>query len=263
MKKSILHFSHGNGFPTETYRKFLAFLRDDFQIGYINMHGHNPDYPVTDNWDELVAELLIYLEENYHQPIIAVGHSLGGILIFLAAILKPELFRCVVLLDSPVLGHWRSQLVLLAKRLRLIDKVTSAQRTKTRRFEWPNTAAAIEYFQSKPLFKNFDPACLRDYVEYGMIATGQGIRLKFDPLIEYQIYRTLPHNLPSHQGNLKVPAALIYGRDSKVIKPRDLTHMSWHFAMKIVPIAGGHLFPFEHPELAAITTKTVITDLLA
>lgn len=256
--KKIIHFSHANGFPAQTYRKFFHYLRDDFEIGFVNMHGHDPRYPVTDNWDALVKELIDYIARTYDAPVTGVGHSLGGVLTFIAAVQKPELFSSIILLDSPVFSLLRSRLLRLAKQFGFIDKVTAAHRAKKRREEWPNYAEAVAYFKNKTVFRNFDTACLRDYVRYGTYKTAHGIKLKFDRAVEYQIFRTLPHQLPQYRGQLKVPGALIYGENSKIIKTSDLANMKKYFQFNCVPIAGGHLFPFEYPQLAAETVKKII-----
>lgn len=256
--KNIIHFSHANGFPAESYRKFFSYLKDNFEIGYISMHGHNPKFPVTENWTDLADELVDYVANNYQQPVYAVGHSLGGILSFLAVIKRPDLFKGLIMLDAPILGKLRSKAVQFSKWIRMVDRLSPAGRTRWRRTEWNNYAEAIAYFQSKELFKNFDPDCLSDYVHAGIIKKEQGIELRFDRDVEYNIYRTLPHNLPQFRQQLKVPAALIYGSDHSVVTAADIREMKKHFQMQTMTSKGGHLFPFEYPALAAaMVTKAI------
>lgn len=76
--RDILHFSHANGFPAPVYRKLFAALNDRYTIGYLDMIGHDPRFPVTDSWPHLVEETLHTLDTRYGQPVIGVGHSLGG-----------------------------------------------------------------------------------------------------------------------------------------------------------------------------------------
>lgn len=259
--KDILHFSHANGFPAESYHKFFSYLKDDYEIGYISMHGHNPKFPVSENWIDLADELIDYAINNYSQPVYAVGHSLGGVLSFLAAVKKPELFKGLVMLDAPVLGTVRSSAVRLAKWLRIVDRLSPAGRTRWRRTAWNNYAEAIAYFQTKELFKNFDSDCLADYVKYGTEKAEHGIRLRYDRDVEYRIYRTLPHNLPRYRKQLKIPGTLIYGENNSVITPADLREMQKYFNINAVIAAGGHLFPFEYPERAAIALKHVLSQI--
>ena len=58
MKKKQIHFSHANGFPAGTYTKLFTQLNNDFKIGYINQHAHNPDLPIEHNWEKVSDELI-------------------------------------------------------------------------------------------------------------------------------------------------------------------------------------------------------------
>src|SRR2546430_5929780 len=130
----ILHFSHANGFPAACYRKMFSFLERDFEIDYINAIGHDPRHPVTDSWPHLVAELIERLEGR-REPVLGVGHSLGGYLTALAAVKRPALFRAIILLDSLILGPWQGTVFKMVKRFGLADRVTPAAMTPRRRAE--------------------------------------------------------------------------------------------------------------------------------
>src|ERR1700693_2673738 len=84
---TILHFSHANGFPAACYRKMFSYLEPGFEIGFVNTIGHDPRHPVTDSWPHLVAELIERLE-RYREPVLRVGHSLGGYLTALEAMTR-------------------------------------------------------------------------------------------------------------------------------------------------------------------------------
>ncbi len=257
MKKPILHFSHANGFPSATYHKLFSYLKQDFTIGYMPLHGHHPDFPVNDNWTNLVEEVIHCIEQNYSEPVFGVGHSLGGVLTFAAALKRPDLFTSFLMLDAPVPTRFRSTMMYIIKRFGFVERVTPGKRTKNRRTKWPSQKAAIEYFQSKPLFKNFDKDCLRDYVKYGMRKTKDGIELEFDRGIEYKIYLTLPHKIPNLKSKLTVPASLLCGQYSRVCTKADKAYMKKRFNMQVHSIPAGHLFPFEKPTLTAELIKSI------
>src|SRR5690242_20717124 len=84
MAHPLLHFTHGNSYPAGSYGRLLDALRRDFDVRTTDMLGHDPRYPVRDNWRTLVDELIAQLE-TYNQPAILVGHSLGGAVGMLAA----------------------------------------------------------------------------------------------------------------------------------------------------------------------------------
>ena len=256
---TILHFSHANGFPAACYRKMFSYLERDFEIGYVNTIGHDPRHPVTDSWPHLVAELLERLE-RYREPVLGVGHSLGGYLTALAALKRPALFRAIILLDSPILGRWQGTAFNMVKRFGLADRVTPAGATRDRRTEWPSADEAYAHFRNKRVFRDFDPECLRDYATLGTAPSPRGVRLAFDPAIEYRIYRTFPHNLAKELPRLRVPAGFICGRESGEARHIGLATTRRHF--RVVRIAGGHLFPFERPEAAAHAIREMAAELM-
>lgn len=255
-----LHFSHANGFPAACYRKMFSFLERDYTIGWINTLGHDPRFPVTDSWPYLVAELIDHLERHYREPVLGVGHSMGGYVTALAALERPELFRAVVLLDSPVLGPWKGTVFGMAKRFGLADRVTPAGAARDRRSEWASPEEAFAHFRHRKAFRNFDPDCLRDYVTLGTAASAHGVRLAFDPAIEARIYRTLPHALVRELPRLSVPAGFICGRESVEAREIGLAVTRRHF--RVVRVPGGHLFPFERPEAAAAAVRDMAAGLL-
>jgi pimeloyl-ACP methyl ester carboxylesterase len=247
MPRNIIHFAHANGFPARTYSKLFRSLEPDFEIGYLERHGHNPDYPVKDGWDHLRDELRVELERRYTRPVIGVGHSLGGILHFLLAVERPELYSRIILLDAPIISRFSSNAIWALKTFQLIDRFTPSQMTRLRRRSWPSREEAFQHFKSKEKFAVFDEDVLRDYVDYGLVEGESGLELYFSPQIEAKIYRTLPHGLPRFRGKLETPAAYIGGTDSLEGRLARLNYMKKHFPFDFHTIEGSHLFPLEKP----------------
>lgn len=256
--RPALHFAHANGFPAPCYRKMLGLLGMHYAVDAIPMIGHDARYPVTDGWPQLARQLIDYLDARHAQPVIGVGHSLGGFLTFLAAIERPDLFRMIVLMDSPVLGYFKSTALAVTKRLGAIDRVTPAGATRERRARFVSREAALVHFRTRSVFKRFDPDCLRDYVEFGMIADAHGVRLAYDPDVETRIYRTIPHGLYRLRGRLRVPAGFMVGRDSALVSTADLGYMKRAFGMQFSRVDGGHLFPFQSPAASAAKLHALI-----
>ena len=258
MNKPKIHFAHANGFPAKAYSKLFSFLKDDFEIGFLERHAHNPKFPVSDNWRFLKDELRETIERNYTEKIVGVGHSLGGVLHFLVAVENPELYRQIILLDAPVISRLSSHGLRFLKLTKMIDRYSPSQMTRFRRNLWQSKAAVFEHFKQKPKFAAFDEDVLRDYVEHGTIETEKGFELFFAPKVEAQIYRTIPHNLPKSRGKLKIPAAYIGGTHSKEGELARLSFMKKHFPIDFYQIEGSHLFPLEKPQLTAETIKNII-----
>lgn len=261
--RDIIHFSHANGFPCAAYRKLFSYLEADYDLGYINALGHDPRYPVTDCWPNLIEQLIEYMEQHYDRPVIAVGHSLGGFLSFFTALRRPDLFKAIVLLDSPIMGHMKSTMLAVAKRLGMMERITPAGACRARRRYWSSADEALSYFRGKPLFAQFDEACLADYARHCTVPAEQGgVQLLFDPEIEYLIYSHLPHTYPRYQRHLQVPAGFIGGRVSHLVNGFDVRNMQRNHGIVCRRTEGGHLFPLEHPQLAAQQIDEMIKRLL-
>ena len=258
MKRKLIHFAHANGFPAKTYSKLFSFLEDEFQVGFLEQHGHNPDFPVTDNWKFLQRELESEIEARYSEPVIGVGQSLGGILHLLTAADRPELFRAIVLLDAPVISRTSSLGLKILKRINLPKRHSLSEITKKRRKVWANFDEAFEHFRSRAKFDAFDEDVLRDYVRFGTEVCEQGIRLTFKPSVEADIYETLPVDLPKLRGKIKIPIAYIGGTNSREARLANLRFMKKHFNVNFQFLEGSHLFPFENPEETAKAIKSAI-----
>lgn len=261
--RDIIHFSHANGFPCAAYQKLFGLLQPHYDIGYINALGHDPRYPVTDCWPNLIEQLIEYLETHYDQPVIGVGHSLGGFLSFFTALRRPDLFKAIVLLDSPIMGHMKSTMLAVAKRFGVMDRITPAGACRARRRHWPSADEALAYFRGKPLFADFDPDCLNDYaLRCTEPAPQGGVQLLFEPEVEYLIYSHLPHTYPRYRRQLQVPAGFIGGRSSHLVNRFDIDNMQRHHHIVCSQMEGGHLFPLEHPQQAAAQIDAMIKRLL-
>lgn len=261
MPKDTIHFAHANSFPASTYNKLFSYLEDDFEIGYLERHAHNPEYPITDGWTFLAQELKHEIEARHTMPVIGVGHSLGGILHFLVAVENPQLYKAIILLDAPLVSPLRGLALLLAKRFKGLERLTPSKQARFRRNYWQSREEAYEHFAAKEKFKNFDKEVLQDYIQYGLNENAQGYELSFKRDIEAKIYRSLPDSFASYHGRLKVPAAYIGGSDSLEGRLAGLDYMRKNFPFSFHTIKGTHLFPFEHPKMTADLVKTVILTL--
>ena len=262
MTKPIIHFSHGNSYPAGSYRKFFDGLSADYDIRYVDMYGHDPQYPVTDGWPKLV-EHLIATVEGYGQPVILLGHSLGGMLSMMAAKQRPELVRCVVMLDSPVVAGWRAALLRGSKGYAWSDNFSPAKFSLKRRHVFSNAAVAHKHFSSKPMFAAWAPGVLQDYLDSGLEPHPEGVQLRFRREIETEIYRGLPHHLGRLAGGTyPVPIGFIGGTDSVELRQAGLGATRALVKSNFLEIEGGHLFPMESPAKAARLAHEMIARLL-
>ena len=254
-ERPLLVFAHGNSFPAASYRKLLALLRQRFDVVAPDRFGHDPAYPVSDSWPQLLAELRAFVRGVARgRPVVLVGHSLGGLLGLMLAERDPAALRSLVLLDSPLVAGWRAALLWGSKRSGLAWRTAPAAAARRRRDTWADVEAVRAHFGSKDIFARWDPEMLDDYARLATEARDGARVLRFARDVEAQIYATLPHGL----GRLlrrppQVPIGFIAGRSSRELRMAGMRatqrlvgpHLRW--------IDGTHLFPFEHPRRTAQT----------
>ncbi|EAT11804.1 alpha/beta hydrolase [Bermanella marisrubri] len=249
MERQALYFIHANGFPSESYRVLLNLLKQHYEVAYKPQFAHDERFPVSANWYHLVEEAIHDIANRFDEPVILVGHSMGGVICLLVSLQRPDLVKSVIMLDPPVIDFWSGLMLRGAKLLKLDDRITPAGRTIGRRDVFASKQEAIEYFRHKSLFKNVDPRCLEDYVEAGTISHGDGLRLTYEAKTEVSIYRTIPLNLYRHK-YLTRPTFMVLGESSQVVRGLQKRHMR-KLGVEIEFMAGGHLFPLERPEETA------------
>lgn len=252
--RTPLMFAHANGFPGSSYRSLLDPLAQCFDLQPVDRIGHHPDYPVNRNWGNLVEELLGYLPEG--QPVLGVGHSLGGTLMAMAALRAPERFLGVIMLDPPLMLGIDAWAMKVAKRFGFIDRVTPAGKSLGRRTVWPSREAMLTSLGRRGLFRGFTPQALNDYVEAGTRLLDDGsAELTFDPRIEVEIFRHLPDHLSQLPKKLRVPVEIVAGERSDLLTPVRIGRLQ-RKGLTVNRVPGGHMFPMEHPD----QTRTAILN---
>ena len=264
---STIIFSHANSFPASTYKVLFKDLRSrGYAVKAVEKYGHDPRYPVSNNWPQVVQQLLDFAKTvtaKSGEPAWLVGHSLGGYLSLMAATRTPELVRGVVLVDSPLVGGWRSTALGVMKTTQMFGSMSPGAVSKNRRNTWPSIEAAYEHFRHKKAFAKWDDAVLMDYVTHSTLEVDSKRELSFDRDIETQFYNTVPDNLERLLARhpVKSPVSFIGGLASHEMKQVGMAMTEKVTKGRIAMLDGSHLFPMEKPAATAAAIEAALRNM--
>ncbi len=262
---AIIQFSHANGVPAESYHHLFQLLHPH-QVSYVPAYGLGKYHPRRD-WRPLVQELIEAIETTHSEPVVGMGHSLGGVVTCWAALQRPELFSRIILLDPPFLGMAiRKWLIALHPfGLGLMKKISPlAKQALRRRDRFSSYAEAEAYWAQKRFFKSWHPACFDAYVRCALVEDGPaGLTLRIPKELEAQVFATTPHRLRG--GQHQMPAHYLHAVPDGVTPPEAIqtTHRKVFPNMGFIPVEGGHMFPVEQPERTADMIMRLIGESVA
>lgn len=252
-----LHFAHANGFNAYTYRRLLAPLAREAKIYAMDMRGHGfttlpadpEDHP---GWEVYRDDLIRFLDGLDGRKKVLVGHSMGAIASVMAAALRPDLVRALVLIEPVVPTDSQLLAASVLKAMGIWRNVMPlARQTRKRRVLWPAKSHMVAAYAGKGAFKTWDLNFVKDYVEGGAIELETGeCRLACDPNWEAQNFLAGPPRLAAVLPKLKCPVTLMHGtRATTCAAPLAAKLQSLYPLMKVVCIEGAtHFLPMEHPE---------------
>jgi pimeloyl-ACP methyl ester carboxylesterase len=270
--KPLIHFAHANGIPSAVYGKLLAPLRDEYDIVTLPLIGTDPKFPVNNHWTNLRDQLIDSIErqaldaQGNPRQVIAVGHSLGGLISYLAAYQIPERMQALVMCDPPLINGIYSLGMHLAKNFAPVqyEKRTPAALSAKRRDHWASRAEAAEKLRGRGLFASFDQDCFDAYIEYGLKdAPDGGVTLTIPKAVEVEIFRTNPSLfwIPPYRAP-KVPTHMLAGRDSQFYARGFPQRLQKQQGIPYTLCDGGHMFPLEHPLETAENIRRAIKGLV-
>ncbi len=104
---SSLIFLHGATLWWQNFEPLIQPLMQNWHIYACDMRGHGKSsrtpgkYRVVDFSPDIVA----FVQKQIREPVILIGHSMGGILALLTAAQIPEMVRGIILLDPATALH--------------------------------------------------------------------------------------------------------------------------------------------------------------
>jgi pimeloyl-ACP methyl ester carboxylesterase len=243
-------FCHGTGLHSRCWDQVIAHLpgRHCFALDF-RAHGRSSKTPPY-FWRTFGQDASAVAESLSLAGALAVGHSMGGNAVTLAAAAHPAAF-CALLLIDPV----------IRPQDKYVGPFKAAEFVARRRNQWSSPQEMFERFQDRPPFATWDRQVLRDYCEYGLVGNQDGFELACPPAIEAQIYENgaLPEaNIYPEIAAIQIPVHVVRARrpadpsDFMRGSPTtpDLASRFAHGTDLYLP-EHSHFIPMEAPSLTA------------
>jgi pimeloyl-ACP methyl ester carboxylesterase len=250
-----LHFLHANGYPPECYKPLFEFLKTEYRIFGMTFRPLWEDAKTTElhSWHPLSDDLLRFLSDREPDPVIGVGHSIGGNVTLRAALRDPGKFHALVLIDPVLFVPSFMTMWHIIRALGLGDRVHPLiAGAKKRRRTFDDLETVFKGYRNRNVFRYMSDESLRAYIEGITQKTEQGYELVYSPeweahiyrisLFDYDIWRDLP--------KLEVPTLVIRGAETDTLL-EDATKLIKRKQPKVRIEAlpkSTHLLPLERPK---------------
>ena len=255
---SLLHVAHATGLCSGVYSEFSANFMKHYKVIGLDFRGHGktkaPADPISlKNWEVFVHDLEAFFK-HFNNPLIAVGHSMGGTISAVIAARYPGLVSKLILIEPGLMPPIWRPFVYLVQKAGLSMHVPFVTRATKRKCIWINKEEAIIDLVNKGPFKSWRKEILEDYVHEGTMISDNGlIKLRCSPIWEGRILTTAPCSIWREVSKIRCPTLVLYGSKSKTFLPSVAAKIK-----KLIPHAiitempnAGHFIPMEHPKESA------------
>jgi lipase len=253
-------FAHATGFHARVWDQVIERL-PDMHCYAIDMRGHGrsdkpaPPYP----WRNFGTDVAEVARQIGLQSVLAVGHSKGGYAITLAAALEPGVFGKLLLIDPVILPRERYGQGFGADHF-----------AAKRRNNWASPEEMYERFAGRAPFDAWDPAVLRDYVDYGLLPNpgGEGFVLACPPGIEAATYAGSGSGGEIYEAieQLDIPVRILRAKSRTEASPMDMSGSptapelvsSFRNAEDLYLPQYSHFMPMEDPGFVAAQVREML-----
>lgn len=220
-----LHFLHANGYPPECYKPLFGHLQKQYHVFGMKLRPLWGNAKMDDlrDWHLLSDDLLRFLSDRAstsfsQDPVIAVGHSIGGIVTLRAALHDPQKFRAIILLDPVLFAPSFLVMWNFARAIGLGSKVhPKISGALKRRRTFDNLDLLFCGYRTRGVFRYMSDESLRVYIEgITQPKADGGFELVYTPEWESHIYLIGLRDFDLWRGlpKLEVPTLIIRGAET-------------------------------------------------
>jgi pimeloyl-ACP methyl ester carboxylesterase len=252
----FLHFAHATGFNAETYRGLLTPLAGRMRISASDLRGHGfstlPATPgLASGWTIYRDDLVRILESLDEGPAILSGHSMGGTVSLMAAALRPDQVRGLVLIEPVLVPRLAPAFLLLARLWGINLDRNIADRAAQRRDSFPSFEAALAAYTGRGGFRTWQSETVADYLHGGLLCdpTGEAFTLTCKPAWEAETFRGAPFGMARLARRVKCPITLIRGTIGSTCRESEARVLQRAGAHVVKADGASHFLPMEYPDL--------------
>jgi pimeloyl-ACP methyl ester carboxylesterase len=264
----LVNVAPANGITPQTYLPMLQPVLTGHHIISLPPRALWQNQPVPETlgtWEtDYARDLLNGLRAHQLTDVIGIGHSFGGIATALAALEDTSLFIALILLDPTILTRQILEALKLMRDSGTIgEDFPLAARALKRQRRFASREDAYAYFRPRGIFKDWDEAALRAYIDDGLIPDGDEVVLAWSPEWEAYYFKagyTETWEMLPKLDNL-LPTLILRGGDSDTYvreSASEVQRLLPHATHIDIP-GHGHMFP----QSAPAETGRVIADWLS
>ncbi|MEO1163153.1 MAG: alpha/beta hydrolase [Chloroflexota bacterium] len=257
----ILSLAPANGFVPQTYIPLLRPFMESYKVvstppRALWNEGAPPSLDANHSWEDFAKDMLVAYETFGLQDVVAVGHSIGGIMTILAALERPEIFKAIIMLDPVIVPPEACAYMEQQRAQGKPAHNKMAERASKRKRAFASVDDAFDNFHGKSIFADWSDEVLRLYVEHGTQPCGDERCLTWSPEWEafyFSTYYTQIWEALVKLPALDVPMLFISGGDSDTFTPEsarkvaELVTNATHDSV----LGYGHMFPQAAPQQTA------------
>ena len=250
---------HGWGSSWYAVSPLLPLLRQRYRCLAVDLPGYcasprGPERATMAGYADLLTTLI---GEVTTQPVVLVGHSMGGMISLMIALKRPELVERMVLLCPTISGH-----------LSLLINLTLFPFVVLERFPLTNVIVGVfeplvgitDRLLRAPLFADRTDISNEDYERIKA-----DTRRRDQGRIRAECFRAMRENdLRGKLGPIDIPSLVIWGLEDNTVPLRDASVVAreWPQAdLRVIPNAG-HWPQFETPEITGRYVRAFLSTPL-